>query len=82
MAGRAGHVGVSAGQRKSSRAMIKFCGEPGVHAMALLAGSRESGGHMIGVGGLLEIFCVAGITLRGQSLELPGGGTGVTCVTR
>lgn len=62
--------------------MIKFCGEPGIHAMALLAGHRESGGHMIGVGGLLKIFCVAGITLCGQSLELAGGGAGVTCVTR
>ena len=82
MAGRAGHVGVPGSQRKSSRAMIKSCGEPGVHAMALLAGRRESGGHMIGIGGLLEIFCVAGIALRGQSLELSGSGAGVTCVTR
>ena len=52
--------------------VIKVHAKPVVHAVALLAGSGETRGHVAGAGSVLIVSCVAGIALRCQSLELSG----------
>lgn len=71
VAGRALQVGVHAGQGKAGEAqVIKLGSEPRVHAVARLAGGRETGGGMVGIGGLLELGRMATDAIRGESLEL------------
>jgi len=56
--------GVSAGQRKSYGAVIKFCVQPIVRAVAGLAGDGELGRHVARVRGRSVVRRVAGIALR------------------
>jgi len=52
--------------------VVKLGAKPVVHAVALLAGGGEIGGHVAGARRVLVILSVTGIALRGQSLKLPG----------
>ena len=61
---------VNAGQRETRSRVIKFRIHPVVKAMALLAACRELAGRMVGVAGLVEVGCVAAVTVRGHRAKL------------
>ena len=85
VAGSAGNVGVAIGQREARGAVVKFCAQPGVEQMATLAiagGERWAGAEVIWIGGVLPIFQVARIALRGGTEELPDGSALVTGIAR
>ena len=58
------HGSMGAGQGESGGGVIKGRAGPGGRAVALLAGLREPGSHVIGVRGALEIFQVAAHACR------------------
>lgn len=67
MAGRASKIGMAVCQQKACGAVIKFCAEPAIEAVALVAFARgESGSsfRVIWIGGVLPILQMAGIALR------------------
>lgn len=65
---------VRTGQREAGNfQMVKLGAQPGVHAMALLAGGGETSRHMTGACRRLILLGMTGIALRGQSHELSGG---------
>lgn len=71
VARRALQVGMHAGQGKAGKAqVIKLGTEPRVHAVARLASRGETGGGMVGIGGLLELGGMATDAIGGESLEL------------
>jgi len=71
VARRALQVGMHAGQGKAGETqVIKLGSEPGVYAVARLAGGGETGGGMVGIGGLLELGGMAADAIGGESLEL------------
>jgi len=71
VAGGAVQRGVHAGEGKAGEAqVIEFGSEPGVHAVALLAGSGKPGGGVIGIRGLLELRRVTTEAIGGEPLEL------------
>jgi hypothetical protein len=55
--------------------------QPGIHAMALLAGGRKLGGHVVRIRGLLKSLRVAGVALGGQTLELADCGAFMAGIT-
>lgn len=66
--------GVHAGEGKAGEAqVIEFRSEPGIHAVALLAGSGKARGSVIGIRGLLELRRVTAEAIGGEPLELPHG---------
>ena len=63
MAGFAGHIGMSVGQRKSCRAVIELGAKPVVErSVAGLASRGKLCSHMVGIGRFLKIGQVAGRT--------------------
>ncbi len=71
VARRAVQRGVHAGEGEPGKAqVVKFSAEPGIHAVACLAGSRETRSRVIGIAGLLELRRMAAQTVGGESLEL------------
>lgn len=73
MAGGTQNVGVTIRQRKARRAVIKVGVQPTVKVVAALAiGSRKCRPRrgMRRIRGVLPVFQVAGITLRGQAKKL------------
>lgn len=76
VAAGAGHVGVSIRQSKSRAAVIEFGVEPAVKIVAALAIGGCEGRSCACVGrirGALPILEVAGIALRGESVENSSG---------
>jgi hypothetical protein len=59
VAGGASHVGMTIGQQKTGRAVVKLCIQECVHSVALLARCRESCCHVVRIVGLLEISRMA-----------------------
>jgi len=80
MAGRARHIGVAVGQKKTGSAMVKFCAQPTVESVAGLAGLRKRSRYVIRIRGLLKIRLVAGNASRRESQELPHRRSLVTVV--
>ena len=80
VAGRAGNRRVRPGQRKVCwwPGMIKGRAHPAVERVTHLAVLRKLAGHVIRIGGLLEIRPVTGNTSGRKPLELPYCGTLVT----
>lgn len=72
---RAVQRGVHAGQSKAGEAqVVKLGAEPGIHAVAFLAGGGETGSRVIGIAGLLELGGMTAQAISGESLELTHGG--------
>lgn len=66
--------GVHAGQREPGKAQVIELGpEPGIHAVAFLAGVGKSGGGVVGVGGLPKLGRVATEAIGGKPLKLTDG---------
>lgn len=73
--------GVHAGEGKTGKAqVVEFGSEPGIHAVACLAGSRETRSRVIGIAGLLELRPMAAQTVGGEPLELAHRGVLVAAV--
>jgi len=85
VAGSARHVGMAVGQREAGAAVIKLCAQPGVEEMALLAiggGECRARTGVIRIGGVLPIFQVARIALRGKAEKLSDSGALVAGIAR
>ena len=67
---RALHGDVRARQRKCRLVVIETCVEPAGRIVALLASLREAAGHMVGIGGALEVRQVAAHALRWRAGEV------------
>jgi len=67
--------GMRARQREANQAVIKLGIEPVIHAMALLACCWELAGCVVGIGRVLIILRVAGVTLGRDPHKLAHGGT-------
>jgi hypothetical protein len=81
MARRAVQLGMHSGQGVSGQfQMIKFGAEPSIDCMTLLAGRRESSGHVTGSSGVLVGLRVTGVALEGKTLELSNCCAFVACV--
>ena len=58
------HAGVRTRQRESRGRVIEGCARPGSRGVTLLTGLRETGRHVIRIGGAIEILNVAGGAIR------------------
>ena len=77
MASRAGQVGVAIRELKTGGAVIEFGTEPAVKRMAaraLTGSERWTGTGVRRIGGVLPVFEVARIALRGEAQELTDRG--------
>jgi len=78
---RAVQRSVHAGEGKAGKTqVIKFGSEPGIHAVACLAGSGETRSCVIRIAGLLELCRMTAQTIGGESLELAYGSVLVAAV--
>ena len=68
---RARHVNVRPGQSKAGGTVIEAGCRPTGSSVAQLASLRESGLHVIGIGGLLEIGRVTRCAVGGRAGEVP-----------
>jgi hypothetical protein len=72
---------VAIGEKKTGGTVVKFCAQPAIEKMTLLAiagSERRAGTWVIRIGGALPIFQMARIAPCRQTEELPDGGTLVT----
>ena len=79
MAGSAGNAHVRAGEWKSGSTVVKVCLKPRIHSVAVLAGRREAGHHVVRRLRILEIPHVTRIAVRRQSGELSARAVLMAC---
>ena len=75
---------MAVGEQKAGGAVVKFCAQPAIEKMALLAiagGERRAGTWVIRIAGALPIFQMARIAACRETEELPDGRTLVTRFT-